>query len=233
MGVAGHYRVHVSLATFKDLCLDSQEPAALGAFWSAALGLELHHQANGDAFLAGPSEAHTIWINRVPEPKTVKHRVHLDVHGSSIQALQAMGATIIDDESFGWIVMADPEGGEFCLFVREEPPTYRLYEVVIDCVDHEASSRWWTAAIGGQRGVDPRGFSYIEQIPNVPFDSLCFVPVDEPKRSKNRIHLDLVAPTSGSLVDAGATLLRQRGDEIDWDVLADPEGNEFCVFSSR
>ena len=223
----------MSLATFKDLCLDAEDPSVLGSFWSVALGLDLHHQPGGDVFLTGPSKAHTVWINRVPERKTVKHRLHLDVHGSSVEAFQSIGATIIDDESFRWIIMADPEGGEFCLFLRDEPPTYRLYEVGVDCIDHDATSSWWTTVIGGQRSIDPTGFSCIEQIPNAPFDRMCFASVDEPKQTKNRIHLDLVAPIAGPLVDAGATMLRQRDDELDWDVLADPEGNEFCLFASH
>src|SRR5215213_9862443 len=52
-------------------------------------------------------------------------------------------------------------------------------------------------------------------------------PVSEPKTVKNRVHLDVVGDTAALLV-AGATLLRVRDGEIDWDVLADPEGNEFC-----
>ena len=73
-----------------------------------------------------------VWINQVPERKTAKYRIHLDVHGSSIEDLQAIGASVIDDEPFPWVVMADPDGGEFCLFIRKTPPEYRLYEVVID-----------------------------------------------------------------------------------------------------
>ena len=64
------------------------------------------------------------------------------------------------------------------------------------------------------------------------------VPVPEPKRYKNRVHFDVVGDTE-ALLAAGATLLRARDplpipDEaggIEWDVLADPEGDEFCVFS--
>jgi hypothetical protein len=57
-----------------------------------------------------------------------------------------------------------------------------------------------------------------------------FAPVPEPKTVKNRIHWDVWADDVQPLLDAGATLLRARDDEIGWDVLADPEGNEFCVF---
>ena len=55
-------------------------------------------------------------------------------------------------------------------------------------------------------------------------------PVPEPKTVKNRIHWD-VPGERAELVGAGARLLRARGDDIAWDVLADPEGNEFCVFT--
>jgi len=221
----------VSLGIFKDFCIDAVDASALGRFWSAALGLEMHQQSNGDAFLTGPTPAHTIWINQVPEPRAVKHRIHLDVHGSSAADLEAMGAVVLDDQSFPWTVMADPEGGEFCLFVRDAPPRYRLYEIVVDCTDHVAISRWWEAAIGGTRVEDERGFSYIDRVPEAPFDSLSFVPVEEAKVSKNRIHLDLISDDVEAFLRAGATLLRARDIEIDWDVLADPDGNEFCVFS--
>ena len=229
----GGYHWLVTLATFKDLCIDASDASALGAFWSAALGLDLHRKSNGDACLTGPTRAHTIWINQVPEPKSVKHRIHLDVHGSSIDSLLEIGASVLDAESFPWVIMADPEGGEFCLFLRDTPPAYRLYEVAVDCADHDSSSRWWASVIGGRRSVDERGFSFIEQIPNAPFAAMTFAPVDEAKSTKNRVHIDLVSDDVKSLIDRGATMLRARDDDIEWSVLADPEGNEFCVFASH
>jgi hypothetical protein len=54
--------------------------------------------------------------------------------------------------------------------------------------------------------------------------------VPEPKTVKNRIHLDVRTPDLQALLDAGATLLRPADEEIDWNVLADPDGNEFCAF---
>ena len=56
------------------------------------------------------------------------------------------------------------------------------------------------------------------------------VPVPEPKAVKNRMHFDVFGRTQ-ELLDAGATLVRARDEEIEWDVLADPESNEFCVFA--
>jgi hypothetical protein len=58
--------------------------------------------------------------------------------------------------------------------------------------------------------------------------------VPEPKTVKNRVHSDVTVPSAAQvalLVEAGAALLREPGGGIGWHVLADPEGNEFCVFT--
>ena len=223
------------VATFKDLCLDAGDPGVLGAFWAAALDLELHTQESGDTYLTGPTKEHTIWVNRVPEPKTVKHRMHLDLNVGSVDELTALGATVLDAESFRWTLMADPEGGEFCAFVREGEISQRLYEVAIDTADSaEAAHRiaaWWAELLGARLVDDDRGFSYVDRVPGAPFDSLDFAPVPEPKTVKNRIHLDVTTADVDDLVAAGATILRAKDDEIDWTVMADPDGNEFCAFT--
>jgi Glyoxalase-like domain len=225
----------MAIATFKDLCLDAVDPLVLGRFWASALGLELHRQDNGDTYLTGPTPEHTIWVNRVPEPKTVKHRIHLDVAVRAVEELTALGATVLDAESFSWTLMADPEAGEFCAFVREGEILQRLYEVVVDTADsaeasHELAS-WWAGALGARLVDDERGYSYVEAIPGAPFGSLDFVPVPEPKSAKNRVHLDVTTASVEDLVRAGAVVLRAQDDEIGWTVMADPAGNEFCAFT--
>lgn len=219
------------LARFKDLCIDAVDPAEMGRFWASALNLDHRRQPNGDSYLVGPTKAHTVWICGVPETKTVKHRVHLDIWGSSVAEMEALGAVVIDDSRSRWTVMADPEGGEFCLFPVDEPPAYRLYELMIDCVDHAAQSAWWASVIGGDRVVDEAGYSFLENGPNVPFDCIDFAPVPEPKTVKNRVHLDLTADSIEPLLDIGASVLRRPDEEISWYVMADPEANEFCVFT--
>ena len=59
---------------------------------------------------------------------------------------------------------------------------------------------------------------------------MVFARVPEPKTVKNRLHWDVHGELD-ELLDAGARLLRARGEDIDWHVLADPEGNEFCLFA--
>src|SRR5215472_1723604 len=134
----------MAIARFKDLSLDANDPARLGAFWAAVLSRSWQAQEDGDGLLTGPTPQHTIWVNRVPEAKTVKHRVHLDIYARDLADLEALGATIVEPRhgTRTWTIMADPEGGEFCAFLRTEIPAERLHGLVVDSADPEAQARW-------------------------------------------------------------------------------------------
>jgi hypothetical protein len=223
--------VSSNLASFKDLCLDAVDPDVLGPFWAAALGLDLERRDDGMTLLTGPTPHHTVWINRVREPVSVKQRVHLDVHAGFADEVLERGATPVDLDSFRWKVLRDPEGGELCVFEREEVPATRLYEVVVDCTNPARLAEWWAGVMGGRWQHDAEhGWAGVEEIPGAPFDYLVFVPVPEPKAVKNRIHWDVDVADVAPLTDRGATVVRAQDDEIAWTVLADPEGNEFCAF---
>ena len=108
--------------------LDCQDPITLAQFWTKALG---YRQSS----LVGPYVAlypdkpdqPELLLQRVPEPKTAKNRMHLDLRIDRLDEerdrLLALGATQLSDEivehGFRWYVMADPEGNEFC--VIQEP----------------------------------------------------------------------------------------------------------------
>ena len=78
---------------------------------------------------------HTLWINAVPEPRTVKQRVHLDVLVAEVADLLELGARGAG-RGAAWTVLADPEGGELCAFVRPgRADRYRLIEIVVDAAD--------------------------------------------------------------------------------------------------
>lgn len=215
-------------ARFKDLCIDAVDIASAGRFWAAALGLTQHSEG-GRAWLSGPTGEHTVWLNEVPEARTVKNRVHLDVYAGTLTELEALGARVRQPATADqrWTVLADPDGQEFCAFIRDEVPDYRLYEVVVDCADPASITGWWASVFGSpvQRGD---GYQWLE-VPGAPFESLVFVPVPEAKTVKNRVHWDVRADPD-ELVRAGATLLRAKGGDRRWQVLADPDGNEFCAF---
>ncbi len=216
------------MIAYKDLCLDALDPTTAATFWSSALGLRVD-TGRAETLLLGDRPEQAVWINRVPEPRTVKHRVHLDVHAGSIEELLALGATVTE-EFPRWTLMADPEGGEFCAFVRppERLPAYRLYEVVVDAVDHLSIAAWWAERFGGRVDHDPGDeFCALTDV-DLPFE-LVFGNVPEPKTVKNRVHLDVWGDVA-ELETAGARVLRRRDGDLDWDVVADPEGNEFCVF---
>lgn len=221
-------------ASFKDLVIDATDGPLLAAFWSAALGLRSRPAGDSpaDALLEGGVPEQAIWINQVPEPRSVKQRVHLDVH-TPVSELLALGATV-DTEYDGWTVLRDPEGGEFCaLLDRDTAGTrYRAAELVVDAADPEAVCAWWADRFGLAVQQDAAvAWSWLEGA-GLPC-RMSFNPVPEPKTVKNRIHWDVWGETE-SFLDAGATLLTAREDSPDsrvfWDVLADPEGNEFCVF---
>jgi hypothetical protein len=222
----------VAIARFRDLCIDAVDDAKMQLFWAATLGLEPVPDDGGTLDLVGPTPEHRVWINKVPEPVTVKQRVHIDVHVASTDDVLALGATPLDLESFRWDVLRDPEGGELCTFTREVVPAYRLYEVVVDSVDAHAIGAWWAEVLGAtlEHGADDE--ASFADAPGMPFE-MVFGDVPEPKTVKNRIHWDVWSSDLQGLLDRGATLVRGPDDDIDWHVLADPEGNEFCVFAPR
>jgi hypothetical protein len=220
------------IATWKDLCVDAVDPVLVGRFWAGLLGRDLRQHDDGLVELTGRTDRHRVWVNPVTEPVTVKQRVHLDVHVADTDDALALGATPLDTTSFRWDVLRDPEGGELCTFPREQVPDERLYEIVVDCADPARLAEWWARAIGGRWEHDEEhGWAGVEDIPGTPFDYLVFVPVPEAKTVKNRIHWDVDVPDVGLLVEHGATVLREPDGDIQWTIMADPEGNEFCAFT--
>jgi catechol 2,3-dioxygenase-like lactoylglutathione lyase family enzyme len=226
----------MALATYKDLCIDVVDARMSGEFWAAALGWRLEMHADGDAHLRDAAGRIQVWLNQVPEPKTVKNRLHVDVRAASVEELLALGATVVQPYE-RWTTLADPEGHELCVFVRDEPIPARAYELVWNCAEggqpsHEIAA-WWAQLLGGVLVDDAeRGFSWVEQIPGCPWESFDWDGVPEPKTVKNRLHVDVTTGDLDALVAYGATVLRSKGDDgLGWTVLADPDGNEFCAFT--
>ena len=121
----------------------------------------------------------------------------------------------------------------------------RITTVVVDCTDPEGLAGFWSAVLGYERlGTDgEEGWVEIGppgQPEHGPVPSLLFIPVPDPTPGKRRLHLDLNATDRGQdeelerLLALGATRadVGQTGEES-WHVLADPEGNEFCLLRTR
>ena len=107
----------MALATFKDLCVDAVDPDRPAPFWARALGRTVgERRDDGLTRLVGPTPRHTVWINPVPEPVTVKQRVHLDVHAASVEEALEAGATQLCLESVRWKGRRGSEGAGLGVF---------------------------------------------------------------------------------------------------------------------
>jgi predicted enzyme related to lactoylglutathione lyase len=111
----------------------------------------------------------------------------------------------------------------------------RLHHIVIDTHDLPALARFWTQALGWPVLSEREREIVIGPDLNAPV-GICFMPVTDAKTVKNRVHVDLTTSAADRdqeierLIELGARRVDvgQTGEES-WTVLADPEGNEFCV----
>jgi hypothetical protein len=238
------------------LVVDAVQPGQLARFWADALGWEVAADEDGE-FDVWPTGyrypdpvALPLVFAPVPEPKTGKNRVHLDLateshehHAAQVRRLLELGAVPIDigQGDVPWRVLADPEGNEFC--VLEPRGVYRdtgpVAAVVVDCAEPAAVAGFWRLAAGWTPASSTtHGMSFRSPEGVGPYLEL--LPTAEPKVVKNRIHLD-VAPYPDEELSAAVSVLLKQGavpedvgqGDVPWSVLADPQGTEFCVVSPR
>jgi hypothetical protein len=238
------------------MVIDAVEPARLARFWAAALGWEMSFDGPEAANVLPPGYhypdpvAQPLVLLPVPEPKSAKNRVHLDLatqsaahQAAEVDRLLSLGAVPADvgQGDVPWTVLADPEGNEFC--VLDPRPAYRdtgpVAAIVADCADLDVMAGFWELAAGWTRRGAADGRVMLRSPRDVgPFLELRRVP--EVKITKNRVHLD-VAPEEGEdqagavrlLREAGAVLADVGQGDVSWEVMADPEGHEFCLLTPR
>lgn len=115
-------------STVLNVTFDCADPGAIARFWSAVTGWALHDEGAWDGheeYSVGPpaEDGTRLYFVGVPEPKVVKNRLHLDLlprgltQREEIARLVRLGASVVNDQpaDVGWVVLADPEGNEFCV----------------------------------------------------------------------------------------------------------------------
>ena len=125
-------------------------------------------------------------------------------------------------------------GGLQCVLQTVGMPV-RLHHIVIDAHDLPGLARFWTQALGWKILSEREREIVTGTGENAPV-GICFMPVTDPKTVKNRVHLDLTSSAADRLQEIDPLLalgarrvdIGQTGAES-WTILADPEGNEFCV----
>jgi len=117
-------------ARIRHITIDCREPSALAAFWAPVLGFvedpdDPNEPGANEFLIVDPQARHPgLLFIGVPEPKTTKNRIHLDLQpdvdrDQAVDAAAALGATLVADhrqaDGTGWVVLADPEGNELCI----------------------------------------------------------------------------------------------------------------------
>ena len=110
------------------LCIDAHDPSKIGTFWEAALGWRRTHEEPNEVVLEPPEGSPEdgvvpdLLFLRVPEDKAVKNRLHLDLRPDDqaaevarLEKLGARGVSVGQGTDVSWVVMADPDGNEFCV----------------------------------------------------------------------------------------------------------------------
>ncbi|CCI54751.1 MAG: VOC family protein [Tetrasphaera jenkinsii] len=119
-----------------NFCIDAHDPYAQTMWWAQVLEDFVAEPSDGmapgdeECGLTGPDDRYLLFL-KVPEPKTVKNRMHLCLRptdrdrDAEVERILGLGATMVNDlrdgPDRGWAVLADPEGNEFCVLRRTEP----------------------------------------------------------------------------------------------------------------
>jgi predicted enzyme related to lactoylglutathione lyase len=229
------------------LCFDANDPLHLARFWGGVLGWELaddHH--DGIALLPSDDTGFRIRFLPTQQRKAGQNQMHFDLTSTSLVNQQktvasslGLGARQIDvgqRPEEGHVVLADPEGNEFCVI---EPGNSFLGDCgfigALACDGSQEVGYFWNAALDWPLVWNQDQETAIRSPSGGPKITWGGPPV-MPKTGKNRLHFDLAPPANGDqraevgrLVFLGATRIDIGQGEANWVVMADPDGNEFCV----
>ena len=232
------------------LCFDANDPSRLARFWSGVLGWELTDEPHdGVTLLPSDDTGFRIRFAHTPVPKSGPNQMHFDLTSTSLEDQQqtvaralGLGARHLDigqRPEEGHVVLADPEGNEFCVI---EPGNSFLADCgFIGALASDGSQQvgyFWSEALGWPLVWDQDQETAIRSPHGGPKITWGGPPLT-PKTGKYRLHFDL-APADGDhqaevdrLVSLGATRVDIGQGEVGWVVMADPDGHEFCLMTPR
>jgi predicted enzyme related to lactoylglutathione lyase len=233
------------------LCFDANDPPRLARFWSGVLGWEMADDPqDGIALLPGDDTGFRIRFLPTQEQKTGPNQMHFHLTSTSLEDQQqtvarslGLGARHIDvgqRPEEGHVVLADPEGNEFCVI---EPGNNWLagcgFFAELACDGSQETGYFWSQTLGWPLVWDQDQETAIRSPHGGPKISWGGPPLT-PKTRKNRLRFDLAPPVDGDqqaevdrLVSLGATRIDIGQGEVSWVVMADPDGHEFCVLTPR
>ncbi len=232
------------------LSFDANDPTRLARFWSEFLGWETADDG-GDGIELLPSDdtGFRLRFLKTEVTKTVPNQTHFDLTSSSLDEQQEtvaralrLGGRHIDVGQLpeeDHVVLADPEGNEFCVI---EPGNNFLADCgFIGALSSDGTQEvgyFWSNALDWPLVWDQDEETAIRSPLGGPKITWGGPPLNA-KAEKNRLHFDL-APVDGDqeaeverLLSLGATRVDIGQGDVDWVVLADPDGNQFCVLSPR
>ena len=228
------------------LAIDANDPRRVAEFWAGVLGWELDDSGGVIGLLPADDTGFRLRFPRTLEPKVGANQFHFDIRSESpeqqretVARALALGGRHHDvgqlpEEEH--VVLADPEGNEFC--VIEAGNSFLSDCGFIGALSgdgSQATGYFWSAALGWPLVWDQEQETAIRAPHGGPKITWGGPPLDS-RTGKNRLHFDL-APAHGDqsaevdrLVSLGATRIDIGQGDADWVVLADPDGNEFCLY---
>ena len=233
-----------------ELCFDANDPTGLASFWAGLLGWERVDERD-EGFVLLPDDDTGFRLRFFPsqDPKVVPNQIHFDLTSNLEDQQQVvaralgLGARHIDvgqlpEEEH--VVLADPEGNEFCVI---EAGNNFLADCgfigALSCDGSQEVGYFWSKALGWPLVWDQDQETAIRSPHGGPKITWGGPPVN-PKAPKNRLHLDLAPPADGDqqaeverLISLGARRIDIGQGDVSWVVMADPDGNEFCVLTPR
>jgi predicted enzyme related to lactoylglutathione lyase len=233
------------------LCFDANDPPRVAGFWSGVLGWEMVDDPDGGVTLL-PSDDTGFQLDFFPtqEQKAGPNQMHFDLTSTSLEDQQQtveraleLGGRHIDigqGPDAEHVVLADPEGNEFCVI---EPGNDFLADCgFIGALAGEGSQQvgcFWSKALDWPLVWDRDQETAIRSPHGGPKITWGGPPLT-PKAGKYRLHFDLAPPADGDqqaeverLVSLGAARIDIGQGEVSWVVTADPDGHEFCVLTPR